>query len=98
MLIKLDCMDNFIPSTQECIACTLASTCTNTTFTCTHTQHSVPPSFLHTLTGSPGELNVVLKSKPTDMETANMINKMAVGCGLTLAIIYEKYKMETGFK
>ena len=41
---------------------------------------------------------MVLKSKPTDMETANMINKMAMGCGLTLAIIYEKYKMETGFK
>ena len=68
------------------------------TYMYTHTQHSAPPSYLHTLTGSPGELNMVLKSKPTDMETANMINKMAVGCGLTLAIIYEKYKMETGFK
>ena len=69
------------------------------THTHTHTHtHTIPPSHLHTLTGSPGKLKVVLKSKPTDLETANMINKMAVGYGLALAIIYEKYKMETGFK
>jgi len=41
---------------------------------------------------------VVLKSKPTDIETADMINDMAQGCRLTLAKIYEMYKMDTGFR
>jgi len=41
---------------------------------------------------------MVLKSKPTDNETGNMINKMAQGCGLTLAMVYERHKMDTGFR
>ena len=27
-----------------------------------------------------------------------MVNKMAQGCGLKLAVLYEKYKMETDFR
>ena len=43
-------------------------------------------------------MKVVIKSKPTDVETCNMINKMALGCGFTLASIYERNKAETGFR
>ena len=43
-------------------------------------------------------MKVVIKSKPTDIETCNMINKMALGCGFTLASIYERNKAETGFR
>lgn len=43
-------------------------------------------------------LQVVVKSKPTDIEVCNMINKIAQGCGLDLAIVYERYKTKTGFR
>ena len=48
-------------------------------------------------TGSAGKLSVVLKSKPTDDETGNMINKMAQAV-VTLAMVYERHKMDTGFR
>lgn len=44
------------------------------------------------------ELKVVLKSKPIDTETCNVINKMAANCGFALASNHEKYKKKTGFK
>ena len=43
-------------------------------------------------------LPIVVKSKPLDTETCNMINKMAQGCGLNLAVLYERNKHNTGFK
>ena len=55
-------------------------------------------SCLGFFTGCKQLLQVVLKSKPTGIETCNMINKMAQGCGLNLAVLYEKHKAETGFK
>jgi len=49
-------------------------------------------------TGGTVEWPVVIKSKPLDSETAAMINKMAQACGLELAVQYERYKLETGFR
>lgn len=43
-------------------------------------------------------LPVVMKSKPTDTEVCNMVNKLAQGCGLKLALAYEKFKMDTDFR
>lgn len=43
-------------------------------------------------------LPVVMKSKPTDMEVCNMLNKIAQGCGLKLAVLYDKFKMDTDFR
>ncbi|XP_019850653.1 PREDICTED: uncharacterized protein LOC105312329 [Amphimedon queenslandica] len=43
------------------------------------------------------ELKIVLKSKPIDTETCNVINKMAANCGFALASNHEKYKKKTGF-
>lgn len=48
--------------------------------------------------GGVESLCVVMKAKPTDLEVCNMINKLAQGCGLRLAVLYEKYKMETDFR
>ena len=39
-----------------------------------------------------------MKSKPTDTETCNVINKMAVSCGFKLGNIHEEHKTKTGFK
>ena len=39
-----------------------------------------------------------MKSKPTDTEVCNMVNKMAQACGLGLAVLYERHKMETDFR
>ena len=41
---------------------------------------------------------MVVKSKPTDIEVCNMANKMAQACGLSLAVLYEKYKLNTDFR
>ena len=51
-----------------------------------------------TCTGTTVEWPVVIKSKPLDSETAAMLNKIAQGCGLELAVQYERHKMETGFR
>jgi hydroxymethylglutaryl-CoA reductase (NADPH) len=48
--------------------------------------------------GKSRQIPVVLKSKPTDIEVCNMVNKMAQACGLSLAIQYEKFKMNTDFR
>ena len=52
----------------------------------------------HCPIGAIQTLPVVVKSKPLDTETCNMVNKMAQGCGLNLAILYERNKSNTGFK
>ncbi|KAL5476235.1 hypothetical protein EMCRGX_G026155 [Ephydatia muelleri] len=49
-------------------------------------------------TGVQQTVKMVLKAKPTDVETCNMLNKIAQGCGLQLAVNYEKFKMQTGFR
>ena len=55
--------------------------------------------FTNVLTaGKSRQIPVVLKSKPTDIEVCNMVNKMAQACGLSLAIQYEKFKMNTDFR
>ena len=43
-------------------------------------------------------LSIVIKSKQTDVETCNLINKMAVGCGFELATLYERHKMDIGLR
>ena len=43
-------------------------------------------------------LNIVVKSKQTDVETCNLINRMATGCNLELATLYEQHKMETDLR
>ena len=48
--------------------------------------------------GKSRQTPVVLKSKPTDIEVCNMVNKMAQACGLSLAVQYEKFKMNTDFR
>jgi len=48
--------------------------------------------------GSVVEWPVVIKSKPLDTEVVTTINKMAQACGSDLAVQYERYKMETGFR
>lgn len=50
------------------------------------------------LAGLNRSLPVVMKSKPTDSEVCNMVNKLAQGCGLNLAVMYEKFKMDTDFR
>eukprot|EP00128_Syssomonas_multiformis_P018455 Colp12_sorted_trinity150504_noHs@11639 len=42
--------------------------------------------------------SVVVKAKPTDEETINMLNKLAQACGGRLAARYEMHKFNTGFK
>ena len=54
--------------------------------------------FDHPSSDSIQTLSVMLKSKPLDTETCNMVNKMAQGCGLDLATLYEQNKHNTGFK
>jgi hydroxymethylglutaryl-CoA reductase len=44
------------------------------------------------------ELPVVVKSKPLDSEVYNLVNKMAQGCGLELASLFQKWKSLTGYK
>ena len=71
------------------------------THTCTHTRSNNAHAniHMHIHAGSHGQLlKVVLKSKPTDIETGNMISDMAQGCRLTLAKIYQMYRMDTGFR
>ena len=58
---------------------------------CAHTHT------LCTCTDSPAELNVVLKSKPTDMETSNNINHIAQSFTAP-AETHDRYKEETGFR
>ena len=41
---------------------------------------------------------MVIKSKALDSETYNLVNKMAQGCGLDLARLFEKHKRNTGFR
>eukprot|EP00118_Oscarella_pearsei_P018422 m.188658 g.188658 ORF g.188658 m.188658 type:complete len:418 (+) comp39393_c1_seq4:1112-2365(+) len=41
---------------------------------------------------------VAVKSKATDLETCNMINKMAQGCLPDFAKLYELHKLGTGFR
>ena len=41
---------------------------------------------------------VVIKSKALDSETYNLVNKMAQGCGLDLARLFEQHKRNTGFR
>ena len=55
-------------------------------------------SFTCTTAGKLEKLPLVLKSKPTDVEVCNMVNKMAQACGLSLAVQYEKHKMSTDFR
>ena len=41
---------------------------------------------------------MVMKSKATDVESCNLVNLLAQGCGLELACLYELFKLKTGFK
>lgn len=50
------------------------------------------------IVGEVKSLKVVVKSKPTDSEIANMVNNLAKGCGFTLATVYEANKGITGFR
>ena len=51
-----------------------------------------------THTGGKEKLPVVIKSKALDSETYNLVNKMAQGCGLDLARLFEQHKRNTGFR
>ena len=48
--------------------------------------------------GDKENLPVVIKSKALDSETYNLVNKMAQGCGLDLARLFEQHKRNTGFR
>ena len=50
------------------------------------------------LLGDERELPVVIKAKALDSETYNIVNKMAQGCGLQVAGLFENFKSEVGFK
>ena len=78
-------------SSWHCISCHNLDCCSELVFT-------IITVSLHYPTGSIQVLPVVVKSKPLDTETCNMVNKMAQGCGLNLAILYEQNKNNTGFK
>ena len=41
---------------------------------------------------------IIVKTKATDLETCNMLNKIAQGCGGDLAEAYEFFKLQTGFQ
>ena len=43
-------------------------------------------------------MKVVIKSKPTDTEIMNMVNRLVQGCGFALAASYEANKGNTGFR
>lgn len=59
--------------------------------------YSKPPP-LSLCVGVSQVLPVVMKCKPTDVEVCNMLNKIAQGCGLQLAVLYDKFKMDTDFR
>lgn len=65
---------------------------------CPLTVHSICCTCVHLLcVGGKEEVRVVIKSKALDSETYNLVNKMAQGCGLDLAQLFEQHKRNTGF-
>eukprot|EP00117_Sycon_ciliatum_P041606 scpid17540/ scgid30401/ 3-hydroxy-3-methylglutaryl-coenzyme A reductase len=48
--------------------------------------------------GETRTIPMVMKSKSTDRETCNVLNRLAQACGLELAQQYESFKMDLGFR